>query len=273
MPMYMDIHEIKGATPEAVAAAHAADLKVQGQYGVEYLKYWLNDSSGKIFCLCSAPNPEAAATVHREAHGLVAEKIIEVAPDVAEGFLGGFEVNAAGAAIVPGGRSNDRDAGIRTVLFTDIVDSTSLTQRLGDEAAMELVNMHDRITREALKACGGREVKHTGDGIMACFVSATAAVRCAKQIQKELSESGLHMPQPLTVRIGAAAGEPVEAHDDLFGCTVQLAARLCGHAQPEQSLVSSAVAELCMGKGLAFQDLGEITLKGFDLPVRVHAVH
>jgi class 3 adenylate cyclase len=81
------------------------------------------------------------------------------------------------------------------------------------------------------------------------------------------------MPQPLTVRIGAAAGEPVEAHDDLFGCTVQLAARLCGHAQPEQSLVSSAVAELCMGKGLAFQDLGEITLKGFDSPVRVHAVH
>ena len=74
------------------------------------------------------------------------------------------------------------------------------------------------------------------------------------------------------VRIGAAAGEPVEHHSDLFGSTVQLAARLCSHALPEQILVSNVVAELCLGKGLPFQDLGEVTLKGFDQPVRAHAV-
>ena len=89
MPMYMDIHEIRGATAEDVAKAHLADMETQNKYGVEYHKYWFNESQGKIFCLCSAPNPEAAAQVHREAHGLVAEKIIEVAPEVAEGFLGG----------------------------------------------------------------------------------------------------------------------------------------------------------------------------------------
>jgi class 3 adenylate cyclase len=77
---------------------------------------------------------------------------------------------------------------------------------------------------------------------------------------------------PVKVRIGAAAGEPVENHLDLFGATVQLAARLCSHAQPEQSLVSNVVAELCIGKGLTFQDLGEISLKGFDHPLRVHAI-
>ena len=77
---------------------------------------------------------------------------------------------------------------------------------------------------------------------------------------------------PVKVRIGAAAGEPVENHLDLFGSTVQLAARLCSHAAPEQSLVSNAVAELCLGKGLTFQDLGEVLLKGFDRPIRVHAV-
>src|SRR5262245_15966902 len=135
MPMYMDIHEIQGATAEAVAKAHAADMQVQKKYGVEYHKYWLNESTGKIFCLCSAPNPEAAKTVHGEAHGLLAAKIIEVAPEIAEGFLGGAEVNSAGAAIVPGGGEDHRDPGIRTVLFTDIVGSTELTQRLGDEAA------------------------------------------------------------------------------------------------------------------------------------------
>jgi class 3 adenylate cyclase len=273
MPMYMDIHEVQGATAEDVAKAHIADVKTQGKYGVEYHKYWLNESSGKIFCLCSAPNPEAAAQVHREAHGLVASKIIEVAPEVAEGFLGGCEVNPAGAALVPGGPENERDPGIRTVLFTDIVGSTELTQRLGDDAAMALLQVHDTIVRDALGASGGREVKHTGDGIMACFVSTVAAVRCATRIQRALAEhEHANGEVPVKVRIGAAAGEPVENHQDLFGSTVQLAARLCSHAEPEQSLVSNAVAELCLGKGLTFRDLGEVSLKGFDRPIRVHAI-
>ena len=59
---------------------------------------------------------------------------------------------------------------------------------------------------------------------------------------------------------------------DLFGSTVQLAARLCSHAQPEQSLVSNVVCELCIGKGLTFQDLGEVSFKGFERPIRVHAI-
>ena len=273
MPMYMDIHEVKGATAEDVAKAHEADMKVQGRYGVEYHKYWVNESCGKIFCLCSAPNPEAAATVHREAHGLVAEKIIEVAAEIAEGFLGESGVNSAGAATIPGGTENQRDPGIRTIMFTDIVGSTELTQRLGDEAAMAVVQRHDRIVRDALRELAGREIKHTGDGIMASFFSAVAAARCASRIHRALAEHAQEMGAvPFKIRIGAAAGEPVEDHRDLFGSTVQLAARLCAHAQPEQSLVSNVVAELCIGKGLAFEDLGEISLKGFERPVRVHAI-
>ena len=108
---------------------------------------------------------------------------------------------------------------------------------------------------------------------MACFVSAAAAARCATRIQRALAQHEQDNKQvPVKVRIGAAAGEPVENHLDLFGSTVQLAARLCAHAQPEQSLVSDLVAELCVGKGLTFQDLGEVSLKGFDRPIRVHAI-
>jgi class 3 adenylate cyclase len=73
------------------------------------------------------------------------------------------------------------------------------------------------------------------------------------------------------VRVGAAAGEPVEQNNDLFGSTVQLAARLCAHAQPEQILVSNAIPDLCIGKGLLFEELGEVVLKGFGYPVRAHA--
>jgi class 3 adenylate cyclase len=272
MPLYMDIHEIHGATPEDVAKAHAADVEVQQKYGVNYLKYWVNESQGKIFCLVDAPNAEAASCVHREAHGLVAEKIIQVQPELAEGFFGAAETNAAGAVVVPGGGADERDPGIRTILFTDIVESTTLTQTLGDEAAMALLDVHNTIVRNALSDLGGREVKHTGDGIMASFVSTAGAVRCAIQIQRELARhEEAHPERPLKVRVGAAAGEPVEQHHDLFGSTVQLAARLCSHAEPEQILVSNAIAELCIGKGLLFEDLGEVALKGFGYPVRAHA--
>ncbi len=273
MPMYMDIHEAPGATAQAVAAAHLADVAIQAKHGVEYHKYWLNEAQGKIFCLCTAPNAEAATTVHREAHGLMAQKIIEVAPEVAESFLGGCEVDAGGAAILPGTTADVRDSGIRTILFTDIVDSTAMTQRLGDEAVMALLGVHDATVREAVAASAGREIKHTGDGIMAAFSSPAAAVRCAARIQRVLAEHPARSgDSPVMVRIGAAAGEPVESNSDLFGSAVQLAARLCSHAEPEQTLVSNVVAELCIGKGLMFRDLGEISVKGFDRPIRVHAV-
>ena len=273
MPMYMDIHEIKGATPEAVAKAHEADMDLQGQFGVEYHKYWLNEETGKIFCLCSAPNAEAAVEVHRKAHGLVANRIIEITPDLAEAFMGATETNREGAAITEGPNGVERDTGIRSVMFTDIVGSTNLTQQLGDELAMEVLGVHDQVVRDALSEQTGREVKHTGDGIMAAFISAASAIRCGIQIQKELcAYCKGNRERPLQVRIGVAAGEPVERNNDLFGSTVQLAARLCAHAEPTQILVSNVVAELCLGKGLSFTDLGLISPKGFEQPVRVHAV-
>ena len=274
MPSYMDIHELQGGvTAEEVMKAHARDVAVQDKYGVSYHKYWVNEKEGKIFCLCHAPSAEAASQVHLEAHGNVAERIIQVEPEVADLFMGGSEVNGAGAVVLPGGAANDRDPGIRTILFTDIVGSTSMTRKLGDEGAMELIHLHDKIVRDALSELGGREVKHLGDGIMASFVSAANAIKCATRVQRDVTKHGREkQDRSFKVRAGIAAGEPVEHHNDLFGCTVQLAARLCSHAGPDQILVSNVVAELCEGKLLPFEDLGELDLKGFDQPVRAHAV-
>lgn len=79
MPLYLDSHHhVEGLTGEAVAGAHEKDLEVQGKYGVKYLRYWYNEATGKVFCLCEAPSKEAAEAVHREAHGLLADEIIEV---------------------------------------------------------------------------------------------------------------------------------------------------------------------------------------------------
>jgi class 3 adenylate cyclase len=265
MPLFIDIHELHGVTAQSVAEAHGADVQLQVKYGVEYIKYWLNEEQGKIFCLCSAPDAEAANRVHREAHGLVAERIIRVEPELAEAFLGGGQIGAAGEARFA--NRGEPDTGFRTVLFTDIVDSTSLTQRVGDNAAMEVIRMHDTVVRGAMTITGGREVKHTGDGIMACFLSADDAVRCAARVQSDLNAQNYEGGGTrLQVRIGAAAGEPVERHNDLFGSTVQLAARLCSAAQPGEILVSQSVIEVCADKSLPFRDRGHLALKGFEAP-------
>lgn len=271
MRMFMDIHDAPGVTAADVANAHQADMRVQGKYGVNYVKYWLNEKQGKIYCLCTAPDAEAADAVHREAHGLTASRIIEINSDIGDAFMGAAEVDAVGAALLPG--NSERDPGTRTVLFTDIVGSTTMTQHLGDEVAFALLEVHDRVVRNALAAAHGREIKHTGDGIMAVFTSASSAIRCGLEVQRNLAQHCTEHPdQPLQVRIGVAAGEPIERHSDLFGSTVQLAARLCAHAEPAQILVSSTVAELCLGKTIPFKDLGQVSLKGFDHPVHVHCV-
>jgi hypothetical protein len=79
MPMYLDTHKkIPGLTAQAVARAHAADLAIQEKHGVHYLRYWYDEATGKVFCLAEAPSAEAAIAVHREAHGLLADEIVEV---------------------------------------------------------------------------------------------------------------------------------------------------------------------------------------------------
>lgn len=268
IPLFIDIHDVAGATADEIADAHKKDLEIQGAYGVNYVKYWLNESRGKIFCLCTAPNAEAANKVHREAHGLAAERIIEVDPDLAEGMLGGGAVALTGAATL--GPNGAVDSGVRTILFTDIVGSTELTQRLGDRAAMQILDVHDRIVRGAFERTHGREVKHLGDGLMGVFVSADDAIHCAAHVHAALREAAGRTTEPVWIRVGVAAGVPIERNGDFFGSTVQLAARLCMHAQPGQTLVSASVVELCGGR--SFVDLGELTLKGFPQPIRAHAV-
>jgi class 3 adenylate cyclase len=273
MPLFIDIHELPGITSEVAAAEHIKDIEAQGPFAVDYTGYWLNESTGKLFCMCDAPSADAAREVHRIAHGEAAERIIEVTPELTELFLGPFVTDAGGALQLSADDGGSNDPGTRTILFTDIVNSTAMTQRFGDEDAMLFVEAHDAIVRAALREASGREVKHTGDGIMAVFVSAASAIRCAVDVQKALHQNALDNPdRPFQVRIGIAAGEPVGRDNDLFGATVQLAARLCAHAEPSQILVSNVVADLCIGKRIRFGDAGTVVLKGFDSHVSARHV-
>lgn len=158
-------------------------------------------------------------------------------------------------------------SGLVTILFTDMVGSTATTQQLGDDRAQDLVRQHNTVVRDALKAHNGKEIKHTGDGIMASFASARGAVDCAVDIQRALAVGG-----EVRVRIGLNAGEPVAEERDLYGTSVQLAARVCAEADAGEILVSNVVRELAAGKGFLFSDRGDHALKGFEDPVRVYEV-
>lgn len=271
MPVYMDRHYIEGATRHAVADAHQKDLALQDKYHVKFLTYWFDEMRSTAFCLIEAPNRETIERAHNEAHGSVPNEVLEVDSAVVDAFLGRIK-DPPPMDASPGKTGEiSIDPGFRAIMFTDLKDSTLMTTLYGDAKALHLLHVHNALTRNSLNAHQGREIKHTGDGIMASFASVPDAVECAIAIQKAFAAYNQEHPEtPLFLRIGLSAGEPIEEHGDLFGKAVQLAARLCAHAEPGRILVDQVMLDQWSGK--PFSDLGEVTPKGFDHAVRVYEV-
>lgn len=265
--MFMDVHEgLMEASDEDVAAVHARDLEVQGKHGVRFLTYWWDGPEGRAHCLIDGPSPEAVIACHKEAHGLQPHHIIEVEKPSLSAFLGDWEANPADGPAVTG-PERVPDTGLRAIMFTDIEGSTAISTERGDDSAMEAVRTHDTIVRECLADFGGREVKHTGDGVLASFVSVSGAVQAATGIQRRTESE-----PDLLIKIGISAGEPVTTNEDIYGAAVNLAARICAHAAGGQTLVANTVRDLSIGKGGDFIDRGSIALKGFPDPVQLYEV-
>lgn len=268
----MDVHRnLTGLTLEDVERAHMRDELAQDQHGVRYLRFFHNAEAGTVFCLAEGPSAEACRAVHLDADVSEADEIIEVEPIVVDGFLGGGGTTPRGLALTGDG---DTDTALRTLMFTDIVDSTTLTRELGDVGGLRLVEMHDAIIREQLTVHRGREVKHTGDGILASFVSPRAGVACAVDIQRAVHEA-TQIPGsiPLRLRIGLHVGEPVAAHGDVYGQAVNLCRRLCDAGDPDEILISQVLHDLTIGKGFRIEARGAVELKGFPEAVAIHTVH
>ncbi|MEX2245332.1 MAG: AAA family ATPase [Dehalococcoidia bacterium] len=161
-------------------------------------------------------------------------------------------------------------AATTTILFTDLVNSTELLQRAGDEQAQRIFGAHHRLLRDAVAANGGQEVKWLGDGLMVAFGSAADAVRCAIAVQQASQRASA---ERLDVRVGLNVGDALRDETDYFGTPVVVAKRLCDHAQGGQILCSSLVAGLLAGRhAFAFNDLGSLALKGIEAPVATSEV-
>ena len=263
MPLFMDRHDLANATAVEIAKAHVLDLEIQDRFGVRYVTYWFDYERQSAFCLATGPDRDAVVGVHQASHGLVPNQIIQVDREAVDRLLGPTVEHAPGDPYV--------DTAFRAILFTDISGSTALTQRLGDAGAMQVLAIHDRVVRDALRLHGGTEVKHTGDGVMASFRSVVDAVGCAITIQRNVTSqlaSVVGEERPVAVRIGISAGEPVTSNGDLFGAAVQQAARLVDRAAPGGIVVSAAVRDLSIGKGFTFGKARVMRLKGFDEATR-----
>jgi class 3 adenylate cyclase len=161
-----------------------------------------------------------------------------------------------------------------TLLFTDLVGSTEMMSRLGEEASERVRRDYFAILRGAAREHGGREVKSLGDGLMLAFASARGAVSCAVEMQRRLAvhdeERGEGAPG---LRIGLNAGEVITAEDDYFGAPVVVAKRLCDQAAAGQIVASQMVCSLAGGHGdHAFHELGPVSLKGLPDPVSAFEV-
>lgn len=272
MPLFMDVHHnLGGSTLADIEHAHLRDVEAQARHGVQYLRFFHDADGGEVYCVAEAPSAEACVAVHVEANGMRPDRIIPVAPIVVDGFLGGGETTPAGTVVDP--ETGEPDTGTRTIMFTDIVASTRLTVELGDRGGVALVVEHDRLAREQLILHNGRQVKHTGDGLMASFRSGVDAVACAVDLQRRLAEYR-QTPDalPLQVRIGLNTGEPVAAHGDLFGIAVNVSRRLCDDAAPDEILVSDIVAGLVERSSHPVEPLGERSFKGLAEPMAVHRI-
>jgi len=164
--------------------------------------------------------------------------------------------------------------GTVTIVFTDIVDSTVLTARLGDHAWLDLLRRHNAVIEDATAAHGGTVVETQGDGSMLAFSSARRAVTCAQAIQLEIDRAFADASPPIRVRIGAHTGDALHEADHFFGTTVNYAARVASQALGGEVLVSNLVRELVAGggPGIDFLESREVELKGLDGSHRLFTV-
>jgi class 3 adenylate cyclase/pimeloyl-ACP methyl ester carboxylesterase len=186
-------------------------------------------------------------------------------------LLNGFIDDGAGTSVVHGA-DPDVSHGVRTILFTDLVEHTRMMRRLGDARGRDVLREHERVTREMLHSHGGVEIKGTGDGLMASFASVTRAVDCAVALQRAVADLNAGAVDEMQLRIGLNAGEPIEDGGDLFGSMVIMASRIAAEAHGGEILIPEPVRHLLAGKQYEYADRGEFLPKGFEDRVRLFEV-
>lgn len=249
-------------------AKHVALSPMQGFVLVREMVEALGNSPDRVDAYCrqySEYKAEERYGLMIAAGSAVMSRYVEDDPDPFSDFADVIQMWTSDAA------ARSQVQGIVCIMFTDLVGSTQMTHERGDYGAQEVVRIHNAIVRSSLAAHRGREVKHTGDGIMASFASSADATRAGLEIQKALTDHNARDGAlQVNVRIGLNAGEAVEEEDDFFGTTVQVAARVCDKADTGAVFVTDNVRELSSAHQLQFEDAGQYEMKGVPQPLTLY---
>jgi AraC-like DNA-binding protein len=245
MPLFMDFHKGLSVSVEDVKNAHIADVAVQSKYGVRYHQFWVNEEEGAVFCLIEAPDKEACAAVHREAHGDVACSIVEVSAGFYKLFMGEGHRIDQGLVTHPDGTP---DIGIRNVMVINIQGITTVTDA-AEYAALKPSFKAKELAVSILSKYQGREVNLLhDDSMVAVFDSPLNALQCALEIEFQLSEKRSNRENDewnILFKMGLNAGQPVTEEGDFFSETTTLARRLCSVAGSNQLIVSNKFQDYC----------------------------
>lgn len=235
----MDVHIVPGVKATDVAQAHRMDVLIQQEHHCKCMTYWIDEERETIFCLIEAPSKEAVSELHGRSHGLIPNKIIEVNSNLVGSFLG--RIYDPVDADITDGLKVFKDPSFRILLVIQMPDRALLRHTFGSETSDELLEKSYAIIRRNTAKHEGREIDEKMRGVIASFCAATSAVKCALDIQEELSKT---IANPEAFKMAINAGEPIAEGDELFGDTIQLAHCMCSLSKKHRIAVSSSVNEL-----------------------------
>jgi AraC-like DNA-binding protein len=243
MPLYMDIHLVKGISIEDARKAHIRDLAAQEKYGVTYHQYWLNEQAGIAYCLVEGPDKESCAATHREGNGFTACQIVEVEGGIYDLFMGKNHQLDHGLVRHEDGKI---DTGYRYILTLDI---TAKTRNSGpvDFDQLKLPLKPKKIALQTIGALEGKEVKTGGfHNIVSVFETPEKVLCCAHEIQKEFLEYQKEdTNDQIIFNMGISVGQPLTEKEGFFVKAIQMSKRLCLIAGDKEIMTSRLFEELC----------------------------
>ena len=244
MPLYMDRHENQvGLTPKDVAEGHLQDIKIQDKYNCKFLTYWFDEYKCSGFCLVEAPNKEAVEEVHRNSHGMVPNRVIEVNKNLVELFLG--RISDPESPNPDNFENYIDETAFRTIMNVELIYPSFIYLKPTEDETNELLSYCNEVFYQALERYEGREIHKISEGFLASFSSVTNSIRCAVEIQncfKEFNDKSNRTK--INIAVGLHTGLPVTDKGGFFEETIQFVKRICSIADKDKIVVSSTIRDL-----------------------------
>jgi len=253
----MDRHDSPGITPKDAAKGHLLDTEIQDKFNCRFLTYWLDVNRGHGFCLVEAPNKEAVEEVHRNSHGQVPNKIIEVDEKLIELFLGRIsDPETSGTDEI---ESFINETAFRTIMIIEFIYPSLINPKSSYNKSSESLDYFNKTVNESLEHYEGRRIGNIYEGFMASFFLVPNSINCAKKIREDVKFFNTRADgNSINISISLAIGSPVAENDKFFGDTIQLAKRLNMIAKEGQIIISSAIRDT--NKRLVFSETDSIKL-------------